>query len=84
MISFLDEDTDKNAFCTGIYEGFKHPITLYPDIIPDDIPKELSDDIVTKFSQYMAGFYISKVCLVGIVLIATYTGYTDYIKGILL
>jgi len=84
MMSFLDEDTDKNSFCVGIYEGFRHPVSLYPDITPGDIPKELSDDLITKFSQYMAGFYVSKVCIVGVVLLMIYTGYADYIKEILL
>ena len=82
MVSFMDEDSEVNAFTVGFVEAFRHPVALYPESVPTDVPAELADVCRVKFGQYNAGFYIGKVVIIMAVAAASYYGISTKIFGI--
>ena len=74
VLSFLDEECETNAFFVGFGEAFRHPTALYPSSVPVNIPENLVEDVKKKFGQYNAGFYLGKICILGLIIGASYFG----------
>ena len=78
-IEFLDEECEVNAFAVGFSEAFKHPTVLYPESVPVDIPANLAEDVKKKFGQYNAGFYVGKLVIAGIIVVASLLGIKQFV-----